>query len=328
VSNIAELSPPISVSDDAQPERNVSSFASIAPMPSNVHAIEAALLFATGHRTKVALVGPSGWGKSHLLDAVASRISQESQFGVQVLDLQRYLASPLRYEHHPAVIIDDVQEVLGRTKLRQGLKFHLDRRVKLAKPTILAFTSPEITRQIKMLLPVSREWTIACLGVPEPRERIRLLNQMATDEGLSLSPRLIEIMARHLYGDGRQLSGALTRLRLFGIDWMDAPATLRACGLLGPFFADNAGWDLSDRILKAAEAHSALFPKVSCFEMALYTMLNEASLAESDVARIANVEPAEAHGKAVRFRKELEASSAVRTCVAQFVELVVQSIGD
>ena len=54
-------------------ETSRATFAAYAPLPSNVEAIDAALRFSAGHEILVALVGPSGWGKSHLLGAAALR---------------------------------------------------------------------------------------------------------------------------------------------------------------------------------------------------------------------------------------------------------------
>ena len=60
-------------------ERRVATFNSLAALPSNVEAIEAALMFSAGLNPFVAIVGPSGWGKSHLLGATSSRSPQKEQ---------------------------------------------------------------------------------------------------------------------------------------------------------------------------------------------------------------------------------------------------------
>ena len=52
-------------------------FDTLAVVPSNVRAVESGLLFANGLLAHVAVVGPSGWGKSHLLEAVANHIACE-----------------------------------------------------------------------------------------------------------------------------------------------------------------------------------------------------------------------------------------------------------
>ncbi len=307
-------------------DRRQNSFASIAALPSNVEAIEAALLFSTGLASFVALVGPSGWGKSHLLEAVSSRLGHDACPAPSRLELSTYLMNPLRFEQSRVLILDDVQDVLAKSKLRQSLRFNLERRVRGGKATILAFTSPKATRQIRALLPNQREWNVASIGAPEPAERVLLINQMSAAEGLALCPRLAKIIAYQMHGNGRTLSGALKRLRLTHTNWLDTRSTLRACGLLEPFFADNGSWDLKHKILRVAEQQKGQFAKLSSTDLAIHTMLSEAGLAEVDVARAVSIEPAEAYVRSSRFRKTVEEDHEVNSYVRQFMEHVVQSL--
>jgi chromosomal replication initiation ATPase DnaA len=52
-------------------------FRTFAVLPSNVAAVEAAMLFAGEIQPFVAIVGPGGWGKTHLLEAAACRLRGE-----------------------------------------------------------------------------------------------------------------------------------------------------------------------------------------------------------------------------------------------------------
>ncbi len=268
-------------------ERRETTFNSLAAMPSNVEAIEAALMFSAGLNPFVALVGPSGWGKSHLLSAVASRLSLEHGIVTERYTVVDYLSNPIRSESAHPLILDDAQEALGKSRMKMALRLCLERRVKCGKPTILAFTSPKPSRALRALLPSTRDWTVATMGAAEPAERLLLLHQLSSVEGLVLSPRLSKVIADQMYGNGRTLAGALKRLRLSGTNWLDPSATLRAFGLLDPFFADNGVWDLKHKILKVAEQSKDQFVKVSSTDLALYTMLHEASLSEISVARAA-----------------------------------------
>ena len=307
-------------------ERKEHSFASLAAMPSNVEAIEAALQFAAGMADFVAIVGPSGWGKTHLLRAVAYRLSLDGGAFLDPASATEFLATPQRLEANQPLVLDDVQDVLGKARQRLALRFALERRVRAGRPTILAFTSPKPTRQIRAFLPGARDWSVVSMGEPTADERVLLLNQMATAEGLALSPRLVKILADQMHGNGRTLSGALKRLRLTDPSWLDTGGTLRALGLLEPFFADNSGWDLKRRILRLADRHRAQFGKVNPLDLAIYTMLREAGLAESDVARCTDLSNSDVYQRAVRFQKQLETCDVTRANVRQFVELVVGSL--
>jgi chromosomal replication initiation ATPase DnaA len=306
--------------------RRPHSFATLAALPSNVEAIEAGLLFSTGLATFVGVVGPSGWGKSHLLEAVVHRLERDRVEGVRRLDVQKYLQSPSKFEQSRILVLDDVQEVLSKGKQRQSLRFHMERRVRSRRPTLLAFTANTANRHIRNLLPQLREWTIVTMQPPTAPERVPLLAQLCSAEGLSLSPQLTHVIATQMHGNGRTLCGALKRLRMAGSSWMDAVATLRACALLDPFFSDNGDWDLPRRILKIADENRNCYHRVSVADMALFTMMHEARIGELEVARAAQVEPAEAYARAMRFKRTHEIDLEAQGAVRHFIELIVSQL--
>lgn len=307
-------------------ERRDRSFGSIAPLPSNVGAIESSLLFAAGMNPFVAVVGPSGWGKSHLLDAVSYRLSHDFGLAPEPLAARDFLSNPSRLDTAAPLLLDDVQEILAKPRQRMTLRLCLERRLRAGRATMLSFTLPKLTRPVRNFLPCGREWSVATVGAPEPEERMLLLSHMSAAEGLALSPGLIKVIAYQMHGNGRTLAGALKRLRLSGTTWLDARSTLRACGLLDPFFADNSAWDLKMRILKIAEQSRPQFSRVNATDLALYTMLHEAGLSEADVARSAGIQPADAYQRASRFQKQAEADEATAAYVRQFVDVVVGTL--
>ncbi len=306
-------------------EASRATFAAYAPLPSNVEAIDAALRFSAGHEPLVALVGPSGWGKSHLLGAAALRMAKSAP-PVRLCSVEEHLRSGGAVDLAGALVLDDCQEILAKPKLRLTLRLLLERRVRAGRPTMLAFTLPRPTRALVGLLPLERSWLVTTLQEPAVQERAALIEQMAAAEGLALSPRLVRIVAMRMYGNGRTLSGALKRLRLAGASWLDAEATLRACGLLDPFFADNPGWDLKGKVARLAERNRARFGRVLPADLAIYTMLRIASLAEADVARSLGIEPSAAYLRAGRFAQEIAADPGAASYVERFAELVVESL--
>ncbi|CAN5611229.1 hypothetical protein BH11ARM2_BH11ARM2_32420 [soil metagenome] len=305
-------------------DRSEHSFSSLASFESNVDAIDAGLRFAIGRLDYIAVVGPSGWGKTHLLDAIARRLRHsgvgEATEILSVCDDLNSLDTP------SPVLLDDVQEVLARPRLRQTLTVALERRVRGGKPTALSFTLPKATRPLSAFLPSLRIWEIATMGEPVGGEREKLLLQMAAREELAFSPALSRILARHMHGDGRTLSGALKRLRLSGTQWLDAPSTLRAVGTLDPFFADNSAWDLKDRVFRAAETAHSRFGRVIAADLALYTLLHEANMNEIDVARAARITPADAYQRTARFRAQIASDPAAGAYVRQFIDVVVEGL--
>jgi hypothetical protein len=322
-----------STDDDKMPrlskvlfDRREASFSSIAALPSNVQAIEAGLMFAAGLTPFVALVGPSGWGKSHLLKAIAYRMGNDLAPAPVPITVTDYLANVSRAEAPGPLILDDVQEIMKKSRLKLELTLNLQRRVRGGRPTILAFTSPKPSRALRALLPSPREWCIETMGAAEPAERVLLLHQMSGVEGLTLSPRLSKVIADQMYGNGRTIAGALKRLRLSGPHWLDSSATLRAFGLLDPFFADNGTWDLKHKILRQAEHARDLFPGVSTTDLALYTLMHEAGLSEVDVAHTVGIEPADAYLRATSFRNRVQQDAVLRISLRHFIDSVIDLV--
>ena len=231
---------------------------------------------------------------------------------VRLVSVEDHLRSGGAVDLPGALVLDDCQEILAKPKLRLTLRLLLERRVRGGRPTMLAFTLPRPTRALGGLLPLERSWLVTTLQEPAAQERAALIEQMAAAEGLALSPRLVRIVATRMHGNGRTLSGALKRLRLAGATWLDAEATLRACGLLDPFFADNPGWDLKGKVARLAERNRVRFGRVLPADLAIYTLLRVAGLAEADVARSFGIEPSAAYLRAGRFASEATAAREPR----------------
>ncbi len=309
----------------ARNQPSINSFDTFAPLPSNGQAVEASHHFAAGLTNLVAIVGPSGWGKTHLLDAIVSEINQKPGGSAGRFDVHRALAAPGRIDNLRALLLDDVQEVFGKPKLRQMLRILLERRIKSGRPTVLSFTSEKPTRQIKQFLPHLRDWTVAPISTPEPQERVLIINQLSSATGLVLSSDLTEIIARHMHGNGCTVLGALKRLRLSGDEWSDHRSTLRACGVLNPFFSDNPHWDLQHQIIRAASDVPNASAELAR-DLALYTMMCVAGLPEADVARWAGVEPSTAYSRTLQFRKHLPQCPESKACLRQVIDTVISSL--
>ncbi|HWD38239.1 MAG TPA: hypothetical protein VG944_05270 [Fimbriimonas sp.] len=236
------------------------------------------------------------------------------------MENQPRLASP------GPLLLDDCQEVLANSKQRVMLRLALEHQMRAGRATCLSFTSPKITRPIRNFLPHPREWTICLIGNPEPAERKPLISQMAAADGLSLSSTLIRIIAQEMHGNGRTLSGALKRLRLAGTTWQDGHGTVRACGLLDPFFADNSSWDLKHRILRTTENLRSMLKDLSPADLSIYVMLRVASLSESEVARATDTEPAEVYLRACKFEREILKDQSKSSTIRQYLEAVANSL--
>ena len=305
---------------------NSYSFSNIAALPSNVHAVEASLMFATGMNSFAALVGPSGWGKTHLLSAAAAHLNQHDHQNIEVHSVEDFLNNQSRIDSSKPLILDDAQVVLSRPKYRILLRLALERRVRGNRPTLLAITSPKPSRNVWSFVPNFRRWMVSEVQKPSKSENVLLLNQLAKNEQIHLNTTLCTLLATKLNGNGRTFLGALRRLKLETNDWADRQTVLRACGILDPFFSDNSEWDLRHRIIRESQKNRSRFPGLKPDELACYTMLREASLCENSVAQYLNCEPAEVYLVSSRFARLVHSDVSVQAQVNQFVECVIDAL--
>lgn len=301
-------------------------FDTLAVVPSNVRAVEAGLLFSNALVSFVAVVGPSGWGKSHLLEAVAGRIAAErGPRSYEMWSANEWVIASRTRTSNLALILDNVQDALAKSRSRQQLRVALERRVKAGWPTILSFTDSKVSRQIRNALPNFRDWNLVLMRPPDVAEREIVVSQMAQAEGIVLALELRRILAHRLDGNGRTLIGALKRLRLNGTQWVTAEEVLCACGILNPFFASNSAWDLRDQISELAGIHSTS-DQNETVELAVYAMLKVAQLSEADVARYLEIEPARAYAIVQKVESRLKQDQAARANTQAFVERVVLAL--
>lgn len=299
-------------------------FDSLAAVSSNAEAIENALLFSSGLQTLAALVGPSGWGKTHILEATAKRLREDSSYPeCEVQSATDWVGSHPRYEPHVPLILDNVQDVMAKARSRFMLRLALERRARSGRPTILAFTSSRTTRAIKSLLPQPREWAVTTIAQPSAAERQLVVGKIAETEGVCVSDELIRLLAQKLRGNGLTVRGAMKRLKLHDGDWRGPEGTLRACGVLNPFFSDNSSWDLRDHIMDCARAFPIDCPEVTAQDLAMFVMLRKALLAESDIARFFEVEPAHVYNVSGGFSSKVRSCPQKEQLVRRFIERAV-----
>jgi hypothetical protein len=280
-------------------------FSSLAHLSSNQAAIQAAERFASGQSKFAAIIGPSGWGKSHLLVSVANEFAQRDGLPPQLLMATEWLLGIAQARTGAPLLLDNVQDLLTKPRLQTALRAAITQRVQAGQSTLLSFTTAKAGRSLRVMLPSPRTWEWAYIQAPLPAERVLVLNHMAAAEHLTLSAPLVRLLASRLRGNGRTLLGALKRLKLYGADWHDASLTLRACGILDMFFRDNSDWDLCEAIFTAC--------RQSQFgaDLAIYLLLREASLSEAHVAQFFGVAPSAAYQR----------STAVAAAMAQSPEL-------
>jgi len=307
-------------------ERDRACFHSIAALPSNAKAVEACLLLAGGLQTFVAVVGPSGWGKTHVLEATAKSISRERGVPVPVRPA-RELLDQGRTDASVPLILDDVQEALGRTRLRQQVRTVLDRRVRSGLPTLLSFNEEAGARSIRGFLPYYRDWTVVGIEEPSLAERSLVVRQLASTEGLVLAPQLLNLLAQRVEGNARTLLGALQHLKLIQSDWTDRPDVLRALGTLKSYWGSRDGWDLKDFLLESTsrQAQRSLEPTWGR-ALSVYLVLHRIGLSEAETAQVFGLHPGEAYRITADVAQALASKSDLEFEVEKMERALLESL--
>lgn len=251
-------------------------------LPSNSGALDSILLFSSGLLPFVALVGPSGWGKSHLLRGAAHHLHKETGQKLDVYNLKEWIERAPGADSSMPLMLDDAQGIYESARVRQELRKILERRVRGGKPTLLSFSMNK-GRSLKLFLPQFRSWTVAPIEAPRAKERTPFVQTVAAHNGLTLSDELTQLLNRKVIRTGGSLLGAIKRLKLMRSDWSSPRATLKACGVLYPLFLDEGGWDMRDH------THETLCPVLRCAdkktreEMCIYVMHHLQGISEEAI---------------------------------------------
>lgn len=281
------------------------SFASFAVVRTNVQAVETAMLFANGIATNAVIAGPSGWGKSHLIEAGTELLTTQCREVARVMPAAEWMAGGCK-PMSEALVLDHVQDALRGPKAKLMLRMALERRMRSRRRTLLVATVQDDARSLRALLPQSREWCIGLLSEPTIHDRATVLEHVARTLGLRISKRLIGILATVLKGTGRSLVGVSKRLLLESADWTQGEGELRALGLLGPYLTDNPNWDLRDLIHEVCYAtESVASPGKNTRDFAIHVMLRVAQIPESQVAGYFHASPASVYARASRLHKHI-----------------------
>ncbi len=303
-------------------------FGTMAGLPSNIEALDAGLQFAVGINPFVAIFGPSGWGKTHLLESVASHMNREFGTRAQIISAFDWIEGRHTADPQTPLLLDDAHEALARTRSRIQLRLGLERRVRIGRPTLLVATGERMTRQIQSFLPSRREWKLNEIGQPSAAERKVIIEKMARAENLKVASALATLLASRMRGNGNTIHGALNTLKLDGSQWIMPSEILRACGLLDRFFADNSAWDLKERIRTAAEKTALQYRDVDPIKLSCYAMIQIAQLSEIDVARFSGLEPARARARSLEFKKALLNLDSMESALNHFLYTTVESLSD
>ncbi len=174
------------------------------------------------------LYGGVGLGKTHLMQAIGNHILQtRPELVVRYItsdDFTNEFVAAIRenkgnefsmtYRSVDVLLVDDVQFLATREKTQDEF-FHLFNKLYQDGKQIV-LTSDQAPREVKGVEQrlVSRfAWGVVLEVRPPGFEtRMAILQRKAEDEGLDVSPEIIEFIAHNITNTGRELEGAMIRL--------------------------------------------------------------------------------------------------------------------
>lgn len=221
------LASPISNSGS---RRRFSHFESYVVGPSNKLAVTSAQMVAAapGAVTPFFLHGPTGVGKTHLLESVWSAVRSRSRRVVYLAAEQftSYFLTALhggglpsfrnKYRDVDLLIIDDVQFFSGKRATIVEVQNTIDQLLREGRQIVLAADrapahlkelGPELTARLAGGLVIGME-------PADEATRFGIAKRLADDRQLSLDESVLQWLAKNLSGDARQISGALHRLNV------------------------------------------------------------------------------------------------------------------
>jgi hypothetical protein len=288
-------------------------------LPSNIRAIETAYQFTDGTVRFAAVFGPSGWGKSTLLAHTAQKFEARPECRLIHSSALDWLAAGGSAGEADVLILDDVQDACKTLRHRQRFRQAIERRVRLRRPTLLGFSQHRPDRVSRELLSPRRFWSTVSINEPSVDDRVRIILQLAGEEGLCIHPSIAQVAAIRLCGNGRSIRGALKRLRFAKADWSREEDLIPACGVLLPHLGGPDGWDLRDVLFEAVGDTLSqqgldcpkLRDRVFC-----WMAMNEMGLPEDEIAAFMKSAPSRVYRQAASAKRSMESSNQAEIATA------------
>jgi chromosomal replication initiator protein len=209
----------------------------------------------SGTASPLFLFGPTGTGKTHLLEGIWSAVRRKAdtrqvlylsaeQFTSMFLDALRGSGLPSfrhKYRHVDLLLIDDVQFFVGKRATLVELQHTVDALHRSGRQLVLACDrSPAELSGFGPELVARFSGGLVC-GV-EPADldvRRGILKNLSGQRPVAFPNTVLDLIATHLPGDARQLAGALNQLEATSLAFQQPVTPELAHTVLADFFKSS-----------------------------------------------------------------------------------------
>ena len=202
--------------------------------PSNQFAFAAAQAVAanpSGAYNPLFIYGPSGLGKTHLLNAIQIEIHKNHpDYNIVYVDCEKFTNEIItavkmatteqfrqKYREADVLLIDDIQFLAGKESTQEEVFHTFNTLHNAGKQIVLASDRP--AKEIKSLeerLRTRFEWGLmADIQPPDLETRMAITRNKAAQLGLILSDDAVEYIATNITSNIRQLEGVIKRLTAY-----------------------------------------------------------------------------------------------------------------
>lgn len=229
---------------------------SFAPGARLLRAGVAQLFESPGQFSPLFLHGPTGCGKTHLLEAITSGFRKKlqlkrcvyvsaEQFTTQfVSSLRQGTGLPMfrrKFRDLDLLAIDDIQFLAGKKATLAEFQQTLDNLVRLGKQVVLSadrstleldFLGQDICNRISAGLTCS-------VSYPDFEGRVKVASGICKSRGFELPNDVLRLICEQLPRDVRRLSGAINRLHAYAMTFGDTVNVEFAKEVLADLFSMN-----------------------------------------------------------------------------------------
>lgn len=174
------------------------------------------------------IYGPSGLGKTHLIQATGQKIKETFQLSKLLYVSSEEFTNEYihgirtgatksfqdKYRNIDVLLVDDIQFIEGKTETQEAF-FHTFNTLHQANKQIVLTSDrpPKAIVTIEKRLLTRFEWgMIADVGNPDFETRVAILNSKCQEKNIEIDDKIIHFIANVVNNNIRELEGALNRI--------------------------------------------------------------------------------------------------------------------